>query len=129
MKRIVITTAMLLGAVLGTVLGAPLGAQADTATQTYRDLIRPNGHARSDATFEAALDACSRQTGGKRTFHDTPAYKKCMIGLGYRWKSLQVAREPASRQPAVREQTWIDPETGLTCHSILGGLGSMCSNF
>ena len=24
---------------------------------------------------------------------------------------------------------WIDPETGLTCRDILGGLGSSCSNF
>ena len=129
MKRTVITTAMLLGAVLGTVLGAPLGAQADTATQTYRDLIRPNGHARSDATFEAALDTCSRQTGGKRTFHDTPAYKKCMVGQGYRWKSLQVAREPASRRPAVREQTWIDPETGSRATPFWADLGLCVRTF
>jgi hypothetical protein len=121
MKRIIITAALLLGTVLG--------AQADTAIQTYRDQVRPNGHPRSDAVFEAALDSCSQQTGGKRTFHDTPAFKQCMSGLGYKWASLRVERAPASRQPAVREQTWIDPETGLTCHDILGGLGSSCSNF
>lgn len=121
MKRIIITGALLFGTVLG--------AQADTAIQTYRDQIRPNGHARSEAVFQAALDACSEQTGGKRTFHDTPAYQKCMSGRGYRWKSLRVEREPVSRQPVARENTWIDPETGLTCHDILGGLGSACSNF
>jgi hypothetical protein len=121
MKRIVITAALLFGAVLG--------AQADTAIQTYRDQVRPNGHPRSDAIFQAALDSCSQQTGGKRTFHDTPAFKKCMLGRGYRWASLRVEREPASDQRANREHTWIDPETGLTCHDILGGLGSSCSNF
>jgi len=27
------------------------------------------------------------------------------------------------------DKKWIDPETGLTCHDILGGFGSVCSNF
>jgi hypothetical protein len=52
-----------------------------------------------------------------------------MSDHGYRWKSLRVEREAASRQGAVRERTWIDPETGDRCQAILGGLGSMCSNF
>jgi hypothetical protein len=26
-------------------------------------------------------------------------------------------------------KTWIDPDTGLTCHDILNGFGSECSNF
>jgi hypothetical protein len=128
MKRTIITAALLFGAVLGTTFGATPGAQADTAIQTYHDQIRPNGHARSDATYEAALDFCSQQTGGKRTFHDTPAFQKCMRGRGYRWLSLRVERGPAPQQ-APREETWIDPETGLTCHDILGGFGSACSNF
>jgi hypothetical protein len=120
MKRIVITAALLFGAVAA--------AQADTATQTYRDQVRPNGLPRSEAIFQAALDSCTQQTGGKRTFHDTPAFRSCMLGRGYRWASLGVERDPAPRQHAVREHTWIDPETGLTCHDILGGLGSSCSN-
>jgi hypothetical protein len=38
------------------------------------------------------------------------------------WRYQSVKREPAP-------QTWIDPDTGLTCHDILGGFGSECSNF
>jgi hypothetical protein len=121
MKRTIITAALLLGTVLG--------ANADTAIQTYRDQIRPHGHARSEAVYQAALDVCSRQTGGMRTYHDTPAFQNCMSEHGYRWKSLRVERDAASRQPAVRERTWIDPETGDRCQAILGGFGSMCGNF
>ena len=49
----------------------------------------------------------------------TPAvYKQCMLTGDYQ----SVKREPAP-------QTWIDPDTGLTCHDILGGFGSECLNF
>jgi hypothetical protein len=120
-KRTVIAAVLLLGTMLG--------AQADTAIQTYHDVLRPDGHKRSEPAFQADLDSCSRQTGGKRVYRDTPAFKQCMLGRGYRWESLRIEREPAPPQRAKREQTWIDPETGLTCHDILGGLGSSCSNF
>jgi hypothetical protein len=39
---------------------------------------------------------------------------------GWRYQSVKRERAP---------QTWIDPDTGLTCHDILGGFGSECSNF
>jgi hypothetical protein len=40
------------------------------------------------------------------------------------WRLAYTTRERS--QP---EKTWIDPDTGLTCHDILGGFGSACSNF
>ena len=51
---------------------------------------------------------------------DAGGFKQCMLGRGWRYQSVK--REPAP-------QTWIDPDTGLTCHDILGGFGSECSNF
>ena len=48
------------------------------------------------------------------------AYKQCMLSRGWRYQFVK--REPAAK-------TWIDPDTGLTCHDILGGFGSECSNF
>ena len=121
MKRIILTAVLL--------FGATLGAHADTAIQTYHDVLRPNGHKRSEAIFQADLATCSRQTGGKRVYHDTPAFKQCMRGRGYTWMSLRIERTPAPARQTTRDQTWIDPETGLTCHDILGGFGSSCSNF
>ena len=39
------------------------------------------------------------------------------------WLGCQsVKREPAPK-------TWIDSDTGLTCHEMLNGFGSECSNF
>jgi hypothetical protein len=48
------------------------------------------------------------------------AYKQCMLSRGWRYQSVK--REPAPK-------TWINPDTGLTCHDILDGFGSECSNF
>ena len=48
------------------------------------------------------------------------AYKQCMLSRGWRYQSVK--REPAPK-------TWIGSDTGLTCHEILNGFGSECSNF
>jgi len=80
MTRAMIVTALM--------LGTALGAQAGT-NDTYYDMIRPNGHPRSDAIFQAALNACYSQTGASRFSADTPAFKQCMLGRSYRWTSVQ----------------------------------------
>jgi hypothetical protein len=80
MKRIIITTALLLGTVLS--------AQARPVAKYY-DLIRPNGHMRSDAVHQADLGFCYAQTGQSRFSPDGPAFKKCMLTRGYRFLSQQ----------------------------------------
>jgi len=78
MKRIIITTALLLGTVIA--------AQAQTAPAAmYKDLIRPNGQKRSAAVYQADLDACYAQTGQSRYEYDGPAFKKCMLSRGYQF--------------------------------------------
>ena len=42
-------------------------AGAALAGDTYHGLVRPHGHSRSDAVFEADLNACYAQTGTSRT--------------------------------------------------------------
>jgi hypothetical protein len=76
MKRIIVTTALL--------LGTAVAAQARPVAQYY-DLIRPNGHMRSDAVHQADVDACYRQTGTGPYEPDTAAMKKCMLSRGYRF--------------------------------------------
>jgi hypothetical protein len=88
MKRTMIAAALLLAA----------AARAEaTSLDTYRDLIRPHGHARSDAVFDAALNACYAQTGASRFRADPPAFRQCMLGRGYRWKSVRNVPEPRTR--------------------------------
>jgi hypothetical protein len=48
-------------------------------------------------------------------------------GKRRRFVGLIATDFPVKREPP--EKTWIDPDTGLTCHEILNGLGSECSNF
>jgi len=62
-------------------------AGAALAGDTYYDLVRPHGHPRSDAVFEADLNACYAQTGASRTQRDTPAFRTCMLGRRWRWQS------------------------------------------
>jgi len=85
MQRTIITTVLLLGALVG--------AHA-SSLDTYRDLIRPNGHPRSNAIHQADLDFCYRRTGASRYRPDTPAFKQCMLGRGYRWTSVRIERTP-----------------------------------
>jgi hypothetical protein len=70
------------------------GAYARTNDQYY-DLVRPNGHARDDVTFQADLNFCYGQTGARRHSQDTPAFKQCMLGRKWRWQSVQTVRGPS----------------------------------
>lgn len=103
MNRIVLVTALL--------LGGALNAHADTSVYTSQP-------PRSDADLQAAAQYCDQRFGAVQNGTVTsPRYKKCMLSRGWRYQST------------TREHTWIDPETGDTCHDILGGLGSACGNF
>jgi hypothetical protein len=89
MKRAIIACALL--------LAGTFAAQAYHYNDTYRDLVRPNGKPRSDAIFNADLDACYRQTGQSRYADgDTPAFKQCMLGRKWRWQSVSIVRSPSS---------------------------------
>jgi hypothetical protein len=105
MKRLVLVAALL--------LGSGLAAQADV-THWTNVLKQPRSH---DALL-ADGDYCDQRVG--KDYNGVPtsaAYKRCMRSRGWRYDSMRV------------EKTWIDPDTGLTCHAILGGFGSVCSNF
>jgi hypothetical protein len=88
------------------VLGTVAGAHA-TSLDNYRDLIRPHGQKRSDAVFQATLDACYAQTGASRFHADTPAFKQCMLGRGFRWTWVRNVPEPRAR--ASEPDTSYDP--------------------
>jgi hypothetical protein len=81
MKRLIIAATML--------LGSALGAYADHSDDTYHDMIRPNGHARSDTVFNAAVAACKRVTHDSLYGADSPAMKGCMLKRGYSWESTR----------------------------------------
>jgi hypothetical protein len=84
-------------AIVGSIvfLAGIAGAHADaTVQERYYDLIRPHGHPRSDAVHNADLDYCYGQTGAIRGLADTPAFKECMLGRGYRWQSTRILGHP-----------------------------------
>jgi hypothetical protein len=66
-------------------------AQANTM-DNYDDLVRPDGHSRSDAVFQADLNSCYSQTGASRYRQDTAAFRQCMLGRNWRWTSVRVTR-------------------------------------
>jgi hypothetical protein len=88
MRRTIVVCAALLSGVAG--------AQADQAVMKYYDRVRPHRRPRSDAIHQADLNYCYNQTGADRNLPDTPAFKKCMLGRGYRWLSTGVAPSPSA---------------------------------
>ena len=80
------------------------------------------GHPRGTAALHADTRAC-KASGAAST-------KRCLAGRG--WKLILTQHGPAPRRPThyahtERARTWIDPETGLTCHSE--GIAQVCSNY
>ncbi len=76
-------------------------------------------YGRSDVELHAASAACAEKFGAPDNGTETPRqYKRCMLGHGWRFSHT------------VRERTWIDPESGLTCRhsSFMGVPSSECSN-
>jgi hypothetical protein len=77
-------------------LAGSAAAHADqVVNEVYRDLIRPHGHPRGAAVSQAALDFCYGQTGDIRGLADSPAFKQCMLGRGYRWQKTSIKGKPA----------------------------------
>ena len=110
MKRTILTAVLVLSTVVG--------AHADNSV--YRNVLK---QPRGDAELNVDGYYCDQLLGPVKNGMPTSAqYKKCMLSRGWRYQYT-------TREPKAREHTWIDPETGLTCHEILGGLGSACSNF
>ena len=108
MTRMVLIAALL--------LGTSLSAHADTVT--YHNILKIP---RDDDQLHRDGYYCDAQVGPvKNGVPTSVAYKQCMLDRGWRYQSVK--REPAPK-------TWIDSDTGLTCHDILGGFGSECSNF
>ena len=108
MKRTVLIAALL--------LGTSLSAHADMVT--YHNVLKIP---RNDDQLHQDGYCCDAQVGPDRNGVPTlAAYKQCMLSRGWRYQSVK--REPAPK-------TWIDSDTGLTCHEILNGFGSECSNF
>jgi hypothetical protein len=93
MRRAIIISVVLLAGVAA--------VRADqVVNEMYRDLIRPHGRPRGAAVSQAALDFCYGQTGDIRGFADTPAFKQCMLGRGYRWQRTQIKGKPAPENGA-----------------------------
>jgi hypothetical protein len=111
MKRIVLAAAMLIAA----------GAAAQADTDHWTDVR--SKVSRGDAVLNVEAENCRYQTG-QQNYNGSPmlpAYLRCMRARGWRFDYTEVNRR--------HHHGWIDPETGLRCHSILGGFGSVCSNF
>jgi hypothetical protein len=105
MKRIALVALLLVGGVAA--------AQADMSH--YTNLLK---QPRDDDALHADNAYCDERVGPDLNGVPTSAaYKRCMRTRGWRFDYTHVRR------------TWIDPDTGDTCHAILGGLGSSCGNF
>jgi hypothetical protein len=70
----------------------------------YHNTIRPNGHERSKAVGDAALDACFSQTCLARNAPASPAFKDCMKDHGYQWGLDQAGASPAEQTDGGRRR-------------------------
>ena len=85
---------------------------------TYYDTIRPHGHPRSDAIYNANVNACYSSSGESRTaVYDTPAFKQCMLSRGYRFEYTKVVQDPSATSRSVA-QSYSGPSLTI---SIGGG--------
>jgi hypothetical protein len=106
LRRMVMATA---------VMSAPaiFGVQAASAdTQVFRDILRPNGVERSQAQKFADGRSCG--LSANNTFTNARAFQKCMRARGWVLDHIVPDAPP----------TWIDPDTGLECHSA--GIAAVC---
>jgi hypothetical protein len=93
MKRIILAVAFALSTVAG--------AHADTSTYIWQGKGRLN-----DAQLQAAAQVCDQQYGVVQNGAITSAnYKRCMQEQGWRYQST------------ARENTYIDPDSGMSCHN------------
>jgi len=117
MKRIVLAAALLMAA----------AAAAHADYDVYTNILK---QPRSEDVLHADEAYCSEKTG-QQNFNGSPilsTYKGCMRGRGWRFNYTAVSRDYHHRW-IVPGVTWTDPDRPGTCHYILGGLGSECSNY
>jgi hypothetical protein len=105
------------------ILATGLVSSANASTHgesTYYDTIRPHGHPRSDAIYNANVNACYSSSGESRmAVYDTPAYKQCMLSRGYRFEYTDVVQDPPSATSrSVAQQSYSGPSVTI---SIGGG--------
>ena len=113
------------------VLAAALLVTAATAAHAnhdvWTDMRKPH---RGDAVLNANAAQCREQTG-QGNFDGSPmlpSYLRCMRALGWRFDHTVVTSDYHHRW-IVPGKTWTDPDEPGTCHYILGGFGSECSNY
>jgi len=118
MKRIVLAAALLMAA----------GTAAYADHDRWTDL-RPK-LARGDGVLNVDAQNCRDQTG-QQNYNGSPmlpSYLSCMRARGWRFDHTVVTRDYHHRW-IVPGKTWTDPDRPGTCHYILGGAGSECSNY
>ena len=92
MKRTILAAALALGTIAG--------AHADTSTYVWQRKGPWN-----DAMLQSATQVCDQQVGVVQNGAVTSAaYKRCMLKQGWRYRNT------------VREKTYIDPTSGMSCH-------------
>ena len=94
-------------------------AYASRPVVNFRDMIRPHGHKRSAAIDKANIDFCYRKTGLTRYQVDTQPFKDCMMTRGYRWVSTTAEPDPPAAKST--DDSFIDPDTGMSCRDVGGG--------
>jgi hypothetical protein len=85
-------------------------------TDVYTNTLKVN---RGDAALQADTAYCDQAVGtSENNGRGRPEFTKCMASRGWRLTST------------TRNETWIDPHTGLTCHhsSFLGMDAQECDN-
>jgi hypothetical protein len=112
------------------------GANAALADiQTYKDVLRPNGHARATAQKFVDFRACGYRKGTYVNDYWSARIDACMRARGWAIASVRLdpfeLRERAhAAQRAQRSYQKYDQDgVWVTCHEIMGGAGEMCSNF
>jgi hypothetical protein len=111
---------MLAAAILATGMISSASASSH-GESTYYDTIRSHGHPRSDAVYNANVNACYSSSGESRTaVYDSPAFKQCMLSRGYRFEYTKVVQDPPSATSRSVAQSYSGPSVTI---SIGGGGG------
>jgi hypothetical protein len=104
----------------------PPAAEEHGTVVHFEDLRKkPSGDWRGNAVLQADTRGCGRRNA---TDYESQEFKQCMLGRGWQFAYTKHAPTVASGH----EKTWqeIDDDGVLvTCRAILGGFGSVCSNF
>jgi hypothetical protein len=101
--------------------GTVASASASTHGESYyHDTIRPHGHSRGVAVYNANVNACYSSSGESRmAVYDTPAFKQCMLSRGYRFEYTKVVQDPPSATSgSVAQRSYSGPSVTI---SVGGG--------